>query len=302
MKSYDKTLTRLILILTKLSNNELPTMNELSEEFNVGLRTIQRDIYQRLIYFPIEKNKLSKLQFISGFTLDRCSLENDEMLLIYLAMSQVKTLSNNFENKIDNIFSKLLNPSFTSSYFIKPNSFEQINMKSAKLKSIEKAIKNYHISHIELENIKTTIRPYKIVSIDGIWYLFAKDLEDEKIKTYTVSKIDKFKTTKEVFDLQIDIDEVLSNVHSGWFEDGNNFKVIVSINSNVAHYFKAKKVLSTQEIIEHKDDGSIVVEFEVSHDEDIDNIVKAWLPDIKVIEPVRYKDKLHNELKQYLEK
>ena len=42
LKSYDKTLTRLILILTKLSNNERPTTKELSEEFGIGIRTIQR--------------------------------------------------------------------------------------------------------------------------------------------------------------------------------------------------------------------------------------------------------------------
>ena len=39
-KTHDLTLTRLILTLTKLSNNELPTMNDLKEEYNVSLRTI----------------------------------------------------------------------------------------------------------------------------------------------------------------------------------------------------------------------------------------------------------------------
>lgn len=126
-KSYDKTLTRLILILTKLSNNDRPKIKELAEEFGVGVRTIQRDIYERLIYFPIEKDSFGQLNFIDGFSLDRSTLENDEMLLIYLAMSQIKTLSKTFESKINNVFSKLLNPSFSSPYFIKGKSYESID-------------------------------------------------------------------------------------------------------------------------------------------------------------------------------
>jgi len=34
-KDYDKTLTRLVGILTKLSNNESPTSKELADEYNL---------------------------------------------------------------------------------------------------------------------------------------------------------------------------------------------------------------------------------------------------------------------------
>lgn len=300
MKSYDTTLTRLVLILTKLSNNDRPTINELAEEFNVGIRTIQRDIYQRLMYFPIEKDKTGKLKFLDGFTLDRCSLDNEEMLLVYLAMSQIKTMSNTFQNKIDNLFSKLLNPNFTSSYFVKPNSYEQIDLKSALIKNIEKSIENSYYVDIELSNKQLKIEPYKIVSLDGIWYLFAQDTNDKKIKTYRISQIKKYKIINEKYKLDIDIDEVLSNVHSSWFEDGNSFKVVVEISENATHYFKAKKVLPTQTILEEKECGRLIVQFEISHEEDIDNIIKAWLPHIKILEPLKYKEKLESELKEYL--
>jgi predicted DNA-binding transcriptional regulator YafY len=83
LKSYDKTLTRLILILTKLSNNERPTTRELSDEFGIGIRTIQRDIYERLLYFPIEKDSEDRLKFIDGFSLDKSTLDNDEMMLVW---------------------------------------------------------------------------------------------------------------------------------------------------------------------------------------------------------------------------
>ena len=68
----------------------------------------------------------------------------------------------------------------------------------------------------------------------------------------------------------------------------------------MSHYFKLKSLLPTQKIIDNLEDGSIIVTFEVSHYEDIDNIIKSWLPDITVLEPKEYKEKLENELKQYL--
>jgi hypothetical protein len=38
----------------------------------------------------------------------------------------------------------------------------------------------------------------------------------------------------------------------------------------------------------------------VSHDEDIDNIIKSWLPDIYVEKPEKYKDQVIAELQEYL--
>ena len=140
MKSYDTTLTRLILILTKLSNNEKPTTKELSEEFGIGIRTIQRDIYQRLVYFPIEKDSEDRLKFIDGFSLDRSTLDNDEMMLVYLSLSQLKGLSNKFEDKIDTIISKLLLPNYTTPFHIKTTSFEKLEVDSKIVKDINKAI------------------------------------------------------------------------------------------------------------------------------------------------------------------
>ena len=56
-ESSDKIATRLAQILTKLNNGERLTVKELEIEFNVGTRTIQRDLNERLSYIPIIKEK-----------------------------------------------------------------------------------------------------------------------------------------------------------------------------------------------------------------------------------------------------
>lgn len=82
-KDYDKTLTRLINILTMLSLNRLPNTRDLAEEFGVTMRTIQKDIYQRLINFPIYKNEDGRFQFIDGFSLDKSMLDSTEMITVF---------------------------------------------------------------------------------------------------------------------------------------------------------------------------------------------------------------------------
>ena len=301
MKSYDKTLTRLILILTKLSNDERPNIKELASEFGIGIRTIQRDIYERLAYFPIEKDSEDKLKFIDGFTLDRSTLDNDEMMLVYLSLSQLKGLNNSFETKINTILSKLLLPNFTTPYHIKTTTFEKLEVDSKVVQSIKKAIEQNLISSIKIKNQEKIICPFKIVSFSGIWYLFAKDEFDDKVKSFMLSDIKSIKLLNDHYSIDKPIDEILSNVHSAWFEDGSSFKVTILVNEVIAYYFKKKKILPTQENIKELKNGDLIVSFMVSHYEDIDNLIKAWLPHIEIIDPIDYKEQITNELQKYLD-
>lgn len=126
-----------------------------------------------------------------------------------------------------------------------------------------------------LNNTSVSIEPYRIVNFDGIWYLFGKELEAEKVKTFFIHQIQKIKILKEKYILEKPIHEILDNVHSAWFEDGNQFEVEVKVNSCVAFNFKLKEVLPSQEIIEEYENGDLLIKFKVSTEEDVDNIIKA---------------------------
>jgi len=61
-KDYDHAMFRVVDIMLKLYNDERPTMDDLVQEYNVTLRTIQNDIYKRLKPFNIEKNCFKQLE------------------------------------------------------------------------------------------------------------------------------------------------------------------------------------------------------------------------------------------------
>lgn len=301
-KDYDKTLSRLIGVLTKLDNGERPTSKELAQEYGVTVRTIQKDIRERLYYYPIVKTNDHRYMFTSGFSLGKTSLSNDEIIFLNLALSQFEDVDDIDKIK-NNIYKKIINKKLYSPYYIKQNDLEDIDIDSPLISRLEAIINDKEIVEIIFTNATKELEVYKIAAFDGFWYLFAKDRELQKVKTFQLSHIQKINYTGKYHKTSNSyIESVLEHAHSAFFEDGNSFRVIIKVYSEIAIYFKNRDFLQSQTIEQENKDGSLIVSFEVSHDEDIDNIIKSWLPHIEVIEPQRYREKLLNELKVYIEK
>ena len=301
IKSHDKTVTRLLLILSKLDEDKRPTQQELASEFGVSLRTIQRDI-GRLHYFPIEKTDEGRLYFTEGFSLKRTSFEEVEMVLLSLSLSMVTDASPQFSKASHSLLSKLLMPNYSSPYLIKHDPFEKIDIDSAKMNELEFAIEHNRETKITIKNQKSyVVEPYKIVSFDEIWYLFAKEIESQKVKTYFISDITAVDYSTKSFKLTKPIDAILENVHTAWFEDGVQFEVRIKVLEPIAHYFKRKKHLVSQKIIQENSDGSLEISFEVSSEEEVDNLIKAWLPHIIILSPQNMREKVAKELQEYLQ-
>ncbi|WP_455756455.1 helix-turn-helix transcriptional regulator [Sulfurimonas sp.] len=298
---YDKGLFRLIDILTKLSKNELPTTKDLAKEYGVTIRTIQNDLNKRLINYPIEKTTGHKYQFIDGFSLSHSALNTDEMILISLALSQFSDVKD-FDKITNSTIKKLISTTFLSPYHMKKNDLQNINIDSKLIQDIEDAIELNMIVNVRYKGNKKEVSPYKIVNIDGFWYLLAKDLTDNKIKTYMISSISDIEVlhNKTCDNSNINIPNILDKVNSAYFQDGESYKVKIKVYSQIAYYFREKEFLISQEIVDEKKDGSLIVTFNVTHDEDVDNIIKSWLPHIEVLEPLRFREKIKNELREYL--
>ena len=300
---YDRTVTRLITILSKFSSNEVVNPKDLAQEFNVSVRTIQKDLKDKLMpNFPIYMYKKGEYRLTEGASITKSYLTNDEMIILSLALSKFKDVSD-FDKTTDKLLKKLLRPNLSNPYFIKYEDVEDLDIDSHLIETIENAIEYSNIIEITT-TIKTKIvEAYKMTNYGGIWYLFARDIQDKKIKTFMISKIKSVNITQQKHNFsKSSIEQILQKTHSPYYQDGNCYDVKVKVYKEIAHYFKQKDFLQSQEIEEELDDGSLIINFEISHDEDIDNIIKSWIPHIEILEPLRFKEKLKNELKEYLEK
>lgn len=301
-KDYDKTLTRLIHILTKLSNDERPNSKDLAEEFGVTMRTIQNDINRLVTSYPITKDSDGKFMFEYGYSLKRTSLNSDEMIFLTLALSQFEDVSDIDKIK-DSIYKKIVNQNLYNPYFIKYDHLEDLDVDSPRIASLENYIKNQEIIKIDFTDKTTELEVYKIAAFYGFWYLFAKDLSDAKTKTFKLSKIKKITPLGKYHKTpHAKIDAILEKTYSAFYDDGNSFEVIIKVDKEVAAFFKSREFLQSQKIKKELPDGSLEVSFEISHDEDVDNIIKAWLPHVEILEPKRFRDKLTNELEDYLKR
>lgn len=296
---HDKFFARSILLLQELSEYGSKSVDELAEMFGVHKRTIYRDI-ERLHFFPIELEN-GIVRVAEGFVLENPKLQDMELLVAELAFDTIEGMDEKTDSYLASIRAKILNPLFFTPYDIKADSFEKIDMDSALFNKIEDAIAKCNISKVKSNEIESIVEPYKVVAIDGFWYLLARDQKDNKIKTYMIANIEEFRATTEIFDAPyVDVDKLLQNVHSAWFDDGNSFEITVKVKPQIAQYFKLKKYLTSQKIVKEYDDGSILVSYKVSHDEDVDNLIKSWIPHIEVISPQRLRKKHINELDTYL--
>lgn len=104
---YDKILTRLSIILQRLYEGESLSVADLSEEFNVSSKTIQRDFNERLIRFPIEKVG-RKWKMISGHQITR-ERSPEEMLVLEMLGNIAQSIGAGFGSKAKTLFSKLQN-------------------------------------------------------------------------------------------------------------------------------------------------------------------------------------------------
>ena len=298
---YDRTVTRLITILSKFSHNEIVNPKDLAEEFNVSIRTIQKDLKEKLMpNFPIYMHKKGEYRLSEGASITKSNLTNDEMIILSLALSKFKDVSD-FDITTDNLLKKLLKPNLNNPYFMKYEDIEDLDIDSKIIQTIEDAIEYSNIIEINTKNGSKIVEAYKVVNYGGIWYLFARDTKDSKVKTFMISKIKSVNLTSEKYTFPKHvIEQMLQKAHSPYYQDGNTYNVKVKVDSEISHFFEQKEFLQSQEIEEKLEDGSLIINFEISHDEDIDNIIKSWLPHIEIIEPIRFKEKLKNELKDYL--
>jgi len=301
-KDYDKALYRLTKILEMLLNDERPKIKELALEFNVTERTMQRDIYERLQAFNIEKNDQQELFFAYELDMKKSFLRVEEMYFMSLSLSQVEDIDKEHQALSRGIFRKLLKKEIYNPYFIKPEKFQPIDEEKSLIEELEKAILNKSTIEILFNHQSLKLFPYKIASFEGIWYLLADDIKEDKLKNYMISRIENIKAIEEKFTPMDNVEQVLEDVESAWYVEGNTFEVKVKIYPEIAEYFTLKKHLESQKIIETYADGSLLVSFDISHDEDVDNIIKSWLPHIEVIRPQRFRDKMITELETYLRK
>ncbi len=288
--SHDKIATRLVQILVKLNNGERFTVEELACEFNVTVRTVQRDLNERLSFIPIIKE--NNHYFMESYALGKLNFKD---IKNFAVISGIKSL---YPMLDDGFISDILNIKLNNAYLIKNQGFENISHQQDWFNKISAAIIKSSPIEFTYKEKHRVVNPYKLINNQGVWYLLAD--ENEQLKSFTFSKIKQFSWSNEskVFTPKKEFLDKISQNDTNWFTQ-ELIEVVLEINNTAKEYFFRKDTLPNKQILEQKE-NYFTVSTKVSYDDEILRVVKYWMPYIKIVSPLYLREKFNNILEDYL--
>ena len=149
------------------------------------------------------------------------------------------------------------------------------------------------------------VKPYKILFMNENFYLACEVDTEYKFTMFRISKIQKVQKRDTTFYKDLDIVDFINNIQTPFAKYQPNYKnhlidIKVEVLKQKAEFFKAKKFMPSQNIIETRDNGNLIITFQVTQELEIEELIKRWLPYLKVLEPLTLDEKIKNDIKLYL--
>ncbi|MCT7545770.1 helix-turn-helix transcriptional regulator [Aliarcobacter sp. ERUVET-7] len=309
---------RVLELIKRFNNGQKISIEALSNEnlwFGKSEKTIRRDLDVIKEYFPdsyeLVKGEKGCYKAITKNAFD--NFINAEFMSLMVQMFNLANKSDLFSNfDLDENDKKILESKIKDSkkcYEFKTKPFENFRSDSILLKELENKIKHQKYINIEYEINgkinKFEVKPYKIIFINENFYL-ACGIDHEKLEfaLYRLSKIKSIEDTSKTYHKNIEIEDFIKDIQTPFSFYRRDYKkhlinVVLEVDKSKAYYFENKKYLKSQEE-KKQDDGSLLLTFKVTQEMEIEELVKRWIPFVKVIEPKSLKEKIDSDLKKYL--
>ncbi|QDF28545.1 helix-turn-helix transcriptional regulator [Halarcobacter anaerophilus] len=297
---YDKILYRLTTIWARLREGEILSTNELAIEFNVSAKTIQRDFNERLIHlFPIEKIG-HKWRVKQGYDIDK-TLDYEDEIVLDILNEFGSSMSSLISKRVNNLFKKISNEHTNPIY--SRIEIEDLYDKLDLIKALQGAIEqNLQVEFYHKKKYRY-IEPIKITTFEGYWYLYGKDVQVDKLKTFYIKDISNLNTTNKKFIVEPNAIKIIDNAINIWFNPQNKpFEVHLKANANIAKYFIRRPLSKTQRVVQFYDDGSLLLSVYVTSELEILSEVKKWIPNLFILNPAKIVKKLRDETIEFQKK
>jgi len=304
MTKSQKSLIRQTTIFSRLNAGETVNVKTLAEEFGVGIRTMQKDMNERLMStYNIVDLGHGNYAFAEGYRLKGTDDEEEK-----IAISLMKSLQHSaIPDMNDYINTALPTAKNYEEMFLFDLDFESIE-NIGTFKVILKAIQwrvglEFNYTKTDGSTKEVTVHPYRIANFKNYWYLIAYDLLDEKIKAYYLKKIDRLHTLYENFianeATEKELVQLCSRIDSAWYSDGES-QAILCVRGD-ARFYLERHLPHHMKIIEQKEDYT-TMSINYNSETEVLGLVKKWLPDIEIIDNPGLSQKLDETLKTFLKR
>jgi len=293
--NHDTLVYRLAQILIKLNQGEKLAPQSLADEFGVNLRTVQRDLNVRFAYLPLQKSA-GRYHLDPAF-LGRLNTRDIER---FATLAGVRGLFPSFS---DEFLRDIFDSRMQTALLVKGHNYENLADREADFRQLERAIvacRRVAFTYRKKGGNKdySDIEPYKLVNHKGVWYLAARD--GDRLKAFAFGKIGQLCVLADEFVHDPKVDRQLREEDGIWL--GEKKEVVFKIASDVAGYFKRRKLIANQLIEKELEDGGLIVSARVGHASEILPIVRYWIPHIRIISPEGLQEEMERELRIYIER
>lgn len=303
LRSVTRRLMRLGHILRTFLEKESVTTAMLCGMLGVNARTIQRDLKSlRDAGIAVREEKKGIYSLDKDLFKDLEVFDEIELALIVALKDLVSQLGRPFEKAADDLLGRICDYTACRPVFVKVEGGNQLNSKV--MNRIIKAIQggkqiSYQYQGSTCHGV--IANPYRVAYFDGVWYLVARDTNDSIIKKYALDRVEDIKVLKSPSKgMPKDLDETLQRSVNIWFSSERTIEVLIEVDALWAHYFQRRWILPLQEIVEKRDDGTLLVRFLACSQEEIVMCLKPWLPHVRVISPVEVKIQLLQDYRNWV--
>jgi len=293
---HDTIAYRLSQILIKLNQGDHLDPAELAQEFGTHVRTIQRDLKVRMAYLPLLKTR-GRYHLEQSY-LGKLNFKDIER---FATLAGVKGL---FPSLSRDFLQGVLSDQTKPTWLVRGHHYEDLSGHGAVFGKLEEAIRQRRVLALEMikdGQVKSyqAVQPYRLINTKGIWYLAA--VHDGKIKTFGIGKIKSVDVQAETFTRDLSVASTVETQEGIWHSSELQ-KVVLSVAPEAAEYFKRRQLIPHQRIIEEKVDGTLLIETQVGHQNQILPIVRYWIPSVRIEYPLEFQKNMLDNLRNYLGK
>ena len=291
---HERLADRLANILTKLNMGHQLSIKDLASEFGVSTRTISRDFDRLNTYLPLLQDAENKRYYLEANYLGKIALKDIHNF------AQLSGISHLYPSLDMSFLRELLDSRAQQIYCAKGYSFEDASQFKELFKIIGKAIQEHRQIGFVYKGEPRLVQPYRLIHHHGSWYLAA--VRKDQLRTYRISHIQLTHSPHEYpqFIPNQNIVKLVEDDGSIWFGQDKQ-EIILSINSQVAFYFKQRSILPEQQIVKELGDGGLLVSSKINHDMQLLPLIRFWIPHVAIISPAHLQNELKVGLKEYLE-
>lgn len=298
---------RLMSLMLILTTKGTVTAEELSNHFEVSIRTIYRDI-DKLCEAGVPISAISGVgggfKIMDGYSIDDLFINKNEMQPLLEVMDNLNVLfgkNNNFNDivlKMRNTYDKKFNNrtlNINLSHFSMEEELKQY------LYEINKAIEHSKVLEFEyinrrMERERRVVEPIYISYTEGQWYLAAFCRVRNDYRKFKLVRIRDLKVNGKFIKKEIDKDTLEKIFDAGFIKKSINITLRFSerIGDQLEEYFDKKD-------IKKEEDGRSLVNSSFPREEGLIKFILNFGNDCEVLYPKEIREEIKNYIKNLLE-